>query len=293
MLIDNVVLYDRAHSFELNNPMHPLYYAFDYDERSYQINMEFQHYHRHYEICVFLDDSAGHIIDGDWFDIKCADIVLLRPLLLHKTQYPQGAPNKRLIINFNFPIAIPGLEESYKHLLALFDASTPIYRFEGPEKKIIFSKLNMIYDLTKSSNVLSPLMIHQKFQEFLSLIYLNQSKNVYKKKSLLTTSLAKIYNITSFIHNNYNEQLSLSHISKKFFISDYYLSHQFKKVTGFTLTEYIQITRIQMVQFLLMTTDQDITDIAFQCGFSSFSQFNRVFRKHSNMSPSAFRKQNK
>ncbi|MEK4061941.1 MULTISPECIES: helix-turn-helix domain-containing protein [Paenibacillus] len=41
---------------------------------------------------------------------------------------------------------------------------------------------------------------------------------------------------------------------------------------------------------MLIITRQMISDIAEQCGFNSFSQFNRVFNKLSGMSPSAFRK---
>ncbi|MEK5234313.1 helix-turn-helix domain-containing protein [Paenibacillus sp. FSL L8-0470] len=41
---------------------------------------------------------------------------------------------------------------------------------------------------------------------------------------------------------------------------------------------------------MLIITRQKISDIAGQCGFNSFSQFNRVFNKLSGMSPSAFRK---
>ena len=64
-----------------------------------------------------------------------------------------------------------------------------------------------------------------------------------------------------------------------------------KDTTGFTLTDYIQMTRVRNVQSLLINTDIPITDAALTCGFTSFSQFNRVFRKHIGMAPSQFRKQ--
>jgi AraC-like DNA-binding protein len=102
----------------------------------------------------------------------------------------------------------------------------------------------------------------------------------------------KVYSITTYIHNNYTEDLSLNSIADQFYVSNYYLSHQFKKVTGFTLTEYIQLTRIRNAQSLLISTNKPITDIAFLSGFSSFSQFNRVFNNFVGTSPSKFRKNN-
>lgn len=79
-------------------------------------------------------------------------------------------------------------------------------------------------------------------------------------------------------------------LAQKFFISSYYLSHQFKDVTGFTLTDYIQMTKVRNVQAMLINTSIPITEAALNCGFNSFSQFNRVFRKHIGLSPSQYRK---
>ena len=64
MLINNTLVYAQEYKIEIGRPGKNLYYFFDYDERSYSINMEFQHFHQFYEMCIFLDDKAGHLIDG-------------------------------------------------------------------------------------------------------------------------------------------------------------------------------------------------------------------------------------
>lgn len=86
------LLYEQAYSITINNAETPLYYFFDYDERSYNINMEFQHFHQFYEVHILLDGKASHIIEGDYYALQPYDIVFLRPALLHKTEYPVGAP---------------------------------------------------------------------------------------------------------------------------------------------------------------------------------------------------------
>ena len=52
------------------------------------------------------------------------------------------------------------------------------------------------------------------------------------------------------------------------------------------------MTKVRSVQALLINTQTPITEAAMTCGFTSFSQFNRVFRKHIGMSPSQYRKEN-
>lgn len=290
MLIDNTVVYSQKYKVEIGKPGKNLYYFFDYDERSYSINMEFQHFHQFYEMCIFLDEKAGHLIDGVWYDMRCCDIVALRPTLLHKTEYPEGAPNKRLIIQFSIPPMISSFENCMKHIYSIFDGSCPIYRFDGPYKKAVLEKLNDIYYLSQNPNELTELAIHNKFLEFLSLIYLYRDKNVYSNHLDFDSITNKVYSITAYIHSHFTEDLSLESIAREFYISSYYLSHQFKRITGFTLTDYIQMTRISNAQTLLLSTDNPITDIAFRCGFSSFSQFNRAFNKFLHQSPSAFRR---
>ena len=109
----------------------------------------------------------------------------------------------------------------------------------------------------------------------------------------MTPTEKKIYAVASYIHTHYAEPLSLELLAQKFFIGSCYLSHQFKSITGFTLTDYIQMTRVRNLQSMLINTGIPITEAALSCGFTSFSQFNRVFQKHIGMAPSQYRKQNR
>ncbi len=290
MLLENTVLYEKHHLVEINTPEDGFYYFFDYDERSYTINMEFQHFHQFYEFCILLDQSANHLIEGDIYDLQFLDIVAIKPSVLHKTQYPHGGPKKRLIINFLFPMDAAGLKEDLKTLFTIFDHPVPIYRFTGTYKEQVFSALNDIFRLTKSNNTgINTLLIHNKFIEFLTKLYMFRNQNAYVVHSSVDNLTNKVYSITSYIHEHYRENLSLEFLSRNFYISSYYLSHQFKNITGFTLNNYIQMTRIRNAQQLLLTTDLSITGISQDCGFSSFSQFNRTFNKYCGTSPTKYR----
>lgn len=289
MLIQGLTLYEKNHLYRINTPLNSLYYFFDYDERSYKLNMQFQHFHSFYEIMIPFEESAGHLIDGKYYELKMHDMILLRPSLLHKTIYPKGYPSKRLIINFRIPTDLYGMAPSFKSIFSLFDEKIPIFRFQDAGKKALSDKLNEIYTLTDSSSDHKNLLIHIKFLEFLCLLQEFSKNNCYMPESSGQSIEDKIYTITAYIHKHYQEELSLDFISQKFFISSYYLSHSFKSVTGFTLINYIQMTRIKNAQLLLLSTNKKISDIVGECGFTSFSQFNRCFNKYTGCSPSAYR----
>lgn len=290
MLIQNLALYEDQYFIRVNHENDSLFYFFDYDVRSAEINMQFQHFHTFYELCVMLESNTKHFLEGKPYSLQQFDIIGLRPNVLHMTQYPEGDPCKRLIIQFSLPPRVNGLGNEYEQLLSIFHQEIPIFRFEPELQQKIYRKLNDIFLLAQKKDPMRNLIIHLKFIEFLTLLYLNQQHNLYTNGAEMTPTEKKMYAVASYIHTHYTEELSLEMLAQKFFISSYYLSHQFKDVTGFTLTDYIQMTKVRNVQAMLINTSIPITEAALNCGFNSFSQFNRVFRKHIGLSPSQYRK---
>jgi AraC-like DNA-binding protein len=295
MLINDSLLYEPKHSIIINDLNNNLFYYFDYDERNAAINMEFQHFHQFYEILILLAPEANHLIEGNSFHLKMGDMVLLPPYCLHKSIYNEGQSSKRLVINFMLPADLFGLPNGYSSLLKPFFDEVPIYRFSQEQKELLYKKLNEIFLYSKQDDYkqseLNELIIHTKFVDFLNTILRFKDQSIYSNTDENQTPTAlKMYEVSSYIHSHFDEALSLDFLAARFYLSPYYLSHHFKKITNFTVSNYIQMTRIKHAQHLLITTNHKITDIAVSCGFTSFSQFNRVFKKINHMSPRDYRK---
>jgi AraC-like DNA-binding protein len=99
----------------------------------------------------------------------------------------------------------------------------------------------------------------------------------------------EIWKARQFIHEHSDEELSLTKVAKSVHISPNYLSEKFKEVTGVNFVDYIARTRTERASELLQNSNLRISEIAFAVGFQSLSQFNRVFKKLSGRSPSAYR----
>lgn len=50
MYLDDALLYNQGYMISINDLDSPLFYLFDYDSRSFKINMSFQHFHQFHEI---------------------------------------------------------------------------------------------------------------------------------------------------------------------------------------------------------------------------------------------------
>ena len=114
---------------------------------------------------------------------------------------------------------------------------------------------------------------------------------VYKDKNLKSVNI--IRNAKEFIRTNYKKKIKLEDISKVICLSPYYLSHIFKKETGYTLFQYLTNVRIEEAKRLLENTPWNTTRISFEVGFVDQSYFCKVFKKSEGISPSDYKKRMK
>ena len=69
-----------------------------------------------------------------------------------------------------------------------------------------------------------------------------------------------------------------------------YFHKLFKASTGKTLREYVEEQRIKKAINLLLKYDTTVTEIAYECGFSSQSYFNYAFKRKMKTSPKQYAK---
>ena len=85
---------------------------------------------------------------------------------------------------------------------------------------------------------------------------------------------------------------SLVEIAKDVSLAPSYFSAVFKKETGVTFTEWLAKARIERAKRLLEKNDLSVLEICFDCGYSTPSQFIKVFKRMTGFTPSAYRKNN-
>jgi YesN/AraC family two-component response regulator len=92
------------------------------------------------------------------------------------------------------------------------------------------------------------------------------------------------------IRFEYNENITLDSLASYVAVTPNYLSLQFHKETGQTITSYIQNERLEHAILLLNSTNDSIQEIAALCGFPDPNYFTRVFKKKKGITPKEYRK---
>ena len=85
------------------------------------------------------------------------------------------------------------------------------------------------------------------------------------------------------------KSLSLPQMAKILNVSTFYFCKKFKKATGLTFTDYLSRTRIERAKNLLLNPNVRISEVGYEAGFTSITHFNRVFKRITGHSPSAYR----
>jgi AraC-like DNA-binding protein/ligand-binding sensor protein len=92
-----------------------------------------------------------------------------------------------------------------------------------------------------------------------------------------------------FIAANLGEALSLEQVARAANMSAFYFCKVFKAATGLTFTDYVARARVEQTKQLLLNPQVRVSEAAYEAGFQSLSQFNRVFRRIEGQAPSAYR----
>jgi len=121
------------------------------------------------------------------------------------------------------------------------------------------------------------------FAQHLSLL---SNELMIRSSSLEPPAAAKA---RAFITEHLGEPLSLEQVARAANMSAFYFCKVFKAATGLTFTHYVARARIERTKQMLLNPHTRISEAAYEAGFQSLSQFNRVFRRFAGESPTNYR----
>jgi AraC-like DNA-binding protein len=93
-----------------------------------------------------------------------------------------------------------------------------------------------------------------------------------------------------FIEENYNQNISAKQVAELCAMSYNYFTARFKKVLGRSFSSHLNYVRLRQAEYKLVSTNDSITNVAYDSGFSSTSYFISIFAKHKGITPQNYRK---
>lgn len=226
-----------------------------------------------YEIEYILEDGGYSHINGNRYRIEKGAMIVAKPGSIRHTELPFRSLFIHLIVEDGEiselldkcpDFFIPQNTEVYeKALLDIIseDAS------DVPYKEIkVCEKLFFLFSLLSSNTE----------------IYTNRSGEAKSNIEVIKSAL-------EYMDKNFRENITLEDVAKHVHLSRIYFRSVFVAATGQTPYKYIRSKRLSAAKQLILTTDKSFSEIAVECGFSSQSYMNSVFREEFDKTPKQFR----
>ena len=210
------------------------------------------------------------------------DIALISPKLLHSgTAGDDGAVYDVLTFDLNALLNETGPAAQY--IQPLCEGK---YIFEPlVQNRLILDRLDSIVAAHQQSSPHHPLQVVGEFYDLLGLLY----KNCVIRDMAALPTQKHFDRAIDYINEHYTENITAATLSRLFGYTESYFCRKFKKQTGLTVMNYIQILRIEKARKLLVETELAVQDIAAQCGFSDTAYFTNRFRSLFRTTPTQLR----
>lgn len=105
---------------------------------------------------------------------------------------------------------------------------------------------------------------------------------------LPTTQHEKLLPVLQYLAQNFDQPLTLENVSSHFDLSERTLSRLFTNVLETSFVQYLKMLRVVKGIEMMLQTNQNLSEIAYQTGYGSIAAFSKVFYQLTNKRPSVF-----
>jgi AraC-like DNA-binding protein len=251
------------------------------------------HFHDEYELHL-ITSTSGKAFVGDWIGpFQPGHLVLCGPRLPHNWVsfgHPEGGVAERdLVIQFRHePIEqAAAIVPEFAEAMPLLERARHGIEFFGMSERAREHWLNVRHS--------RGLARFAAFCDFLAdLVRCTDYRllsNVQMQGRDDAAGQDQINAVVDRITSDLTGPLVAGAVAAELGMSESRFSRFFRRATGNTFTDFVNLVRVNRACQLLMETDRQVTRICYEVGFNNVANFNRRFREIKGMTPSEFRHQ--
>ena len=255
-------------------------------------------FHSHPELeLVYIKESFGkRIVGNSVAPFESGDMVFLGSdiphVWLNDEMYYQETNDlkaKAIVVYFNkelFGTSFYELKEVQK-IKTLFNNGIRGLAIHGKTNKKIAKKLEKLVHKKNFEIIIGLFEILSILSESADLTFVNNE--AYSPVTNQNTN-DRLSDVFIFIKEHYKEDISLIEIAKIANLTPTSFCRMFKVKAKKSFVEYLNEVRIANACKFLMETDLGISEIAYECGYKTASNFNRIFKKLNGVTPKEYKK---
>lgn len=245
------------------------------------------HWHDEIEIIYITAGKGTFIIDLIEYPVQKGDILFIKKGALHSGigDALEGCECHTLILHPNFLKSYQYDQIEARYLTPLLKEELCIAPHLNHSLELQELMMQIINQFQTQSTAYE-LMIKALSLQLLATLFQNHLVSEQVSSSKKVTALKTVL---AYIHEHYGKKIKIHELAQLVGYSDYHFLHFFKQEAGMTCIDYINQIRLQKAYHLLTTTDESITQVAYDCGFENLSYFTKKFKEKYRVTPSKSR----
>lgn len=269
-------------SHRINNDIDGYMYNHNISE-GYNFN---SHIHKCHEFILVFKGRMIYTVEGSEYLITEGDMVMTAPSELHSFSFPEKCVYERAFFHI-----YPGMLSKFPELMNTLNSRRSGYfnrvcaelvKKYGIDR--LFADIERWCENPVPETDLMVLTCAMRLAALVGVIIREESPERQTITENKRTNAA-----LRFIDRSYRESISIADIAAAAYMSSSHISRVFKRETGMTINEYLNMRRITHAKNLIME-GKKATAVYLDCGFSDYSTFYRNFTRFVGMTPEAFRR---
>jgi AraC-like DNA-binding protein len=248
------------------------------------------HYHPEYEL-VYIPQGSGRRHIGQHFSgYSGGELVFMGPNLPHLSfSYGQQGPFEQIVLQLRPDF----LGESFLQrpelaaVQQLFARARQGLAFGPATRAAVGRRLHQMLDQPTFERLLTLLQVLQELAQAPDATGLHAEMSSSAMPVKEQERLSRIYR---HIQEHFTQPIAVQELAELAHLTVPAFCRYFKKMTGLTLTDFLQDYRVSHASLLLLE-DRPIAEVSYASGFNNLSHFNKTFRQRTGLSPSAYRRQ--
>lgn len=244
------------------------------------------HIHDYLEIYIYLTGDVDFIVGEKYLSLKRGDVIITTQNVLHKPIIKSRKKYERFFIGI--PLDSLSYIDRGENPLSFAHKDKILISLESDKVGHILTILNKISEQLENNENQNIYLAFAYFLQFLDVLNSAFNSNKFNIESRKTTVPDLINDVLQYIDTHSTKIDSVNSLAETFHVNPSYLSSLFSAATHVNLKQYLTNKKISEAKNMLLT-DRAISDIAYECGFSSCSHFISVFKQITGKTPRKYR----
>ena len=229
--------------------------------------------HENIELLYIISGKGDILCDDTIYNVQKGDVIVIDSYMMHQVRPDEEIELHCIIINRDFCKA-NNINTSKLHF---------VQKIQNDTLRNLLDTLIIEYSMDhnfKQAGIKCALL------NIVLFLCRNFSEEKNSAKPISESAFHYVRMSTNYIKENLTKKLTLDEIAANVGLSKYYFLRQFKKTTGYTVIDYVNIIRCEYAQELLRSEKYKVKEVALLCGFDNFSYFTNVYKKYTGTLPS-------